>query len=73
MSEVRQTTGDEWTPEACERLLALMVVHDPWWYRPLLWILTYVPGLNGARTRNLRQRLDRYQEHRAVRIHREHR
>ena len=71
MSEVQQTTGDEWTPEACERLLALIAIPDPKWYRPLMWFLTYVPIVNALPTQKLRRKMDRYQTTRAIRIYRE--
>lgn len=65
MSEGVIEFSGEWTPEAMEKIRALIVVKDPKWYRPLMWALLHLPG-----TKELRRDIDRYQLDRAVRIYR---
>lgn len=52
-------------PAASERLLALIAVPDPFWFRPLLWVVYKLPGAA------LIQRLDHWQTRRALRLYRE--
>lgn len=49
------------TPAAVERLLARVVVADPWWFRPLVVVLAVLPGRG-----RLSERLDRWNTARAV-------
>jgi hypothetical protein len=56
---------EDWTPEEQERLLALAVVRDPWWYGPVHVALLHLPF-----TGNLLDRLFRYQMRRAVALYR---
>jgi hypothetical protein len=53
------------TPEQVERLLAVIVIPDPWWYRPLVRLLAVLPA-----TGRLSERLDNWRTARAVRRYR---
>ena len=55
----------DFTPEAQERLLALVVIPDPWWYLPVVRVLAVLP-----RTGTLSERLDNWHTARAVSLYR---
>ena len=58
-------TAPDFTPEAIERLLALIAVPDPWWDRPAVYLLAVLPA-----TGRLSERLDNWHTARAVRQYR---
>jgi hypothetical protein len=55
----------DWTPDAQERLLALVFISDPWWYWLAVRVLAVLPG-----TGEMSERLDDWHTARAVRLYR---
>ena len=51
-----------------ERFLALVAIRDPFWFRPLMWVVYKLPERWSV---PLTQRLDHWQTDRAVRLYRE--
>lgn len=58
---------DDWSPEAVDRVLAWVAVADPWWFRPVEWLLLR------ARLHGLATRLQHWRTERAVRLYRKDR
>lgn len=63
-----ELSKQNWTVVGEEHMLALFLVDDPFWFRPLLWVVSHLPEGPAV---YLTQRVDHWQTNRAVRLYRE--